>query len=80
MGKRRGRPPIANECNRRMLHTLRMKRYVLDWLYHQRRSSGEIVEEALIKQHNIQPEDYDGDDNAEGSNAEQGGKRVDEPS
>lgn len=78
MDKRRGRPPIANERDRRMLHTVRLRRYVVEWLYHQRQSSGLIIEDALINQHNIQPEDYGGGDNAEGANAEQGGKGVDE--
>ena len=54
----RGRPRVA-ECDRRVTQTLRLSRYVSDWLDHQKGSSGRIIENALVSQYDIHKE---GDD------------------
>lgn len=48
-----GRPKIRDERMRRMLETVRLPRFIVEWLDHQRRSSGEVIEEALLDHYEI---------------------------
>lgn len=53
MDKKKGRPKIKDESKRKILQTVRLSRYVVEWLDHQPESSGEKVEEALIMYYKI---------------------------
>lgn len=48
------RPKIKNECFRRVLETIRLPRYIVEWLDHKPDSSGKVIEEALIEHYNIE--------------------------
>jgi len=49
------RPRIKDERFRRITQTIRLSRYVADWIDRQEESGGKIVENALISHYNIAP-------------------------
>ena len=54
---KQGRPKIKDERFRRVLQTIRLPRFVVEWLDHQKESSGEVVEKALIEHYQISPDE-----------------------
>jgi len=48
------------ESLRRILQTIRLPRFVVEWLDHRRESSGKVIEKALVEHYDIPtPEDYE---------------------
>lgn len=60
----RGRPRISEQY-RRINQTIRLQRWVVEWLDHQKQSAGRLIETALINQYRLgmqkledDPEEY----------------------
>ncbi len=46
---------MVKERFRRLVHPIRLPRWLVEWLDHKRQSSGKIVETALIEHYHIEP-------------------------
>lgn len=55
------RPKIKDERFRRMVETVRLPRFLVEWLDHRIQSSGEVIEEALIEHYEIEVPEKEGD-------------------